>query len=288
MLSETIRLTSWNIDAFSNRAVARAAAILNHILTLPSPTDIIFLQEVNRDVRAHLLRDQRVRNGFYASDAEDETQFQDVPFATMTLLSKARFAAAGGESESTEMDGRLLLGPVSRFKLPSHYSRDALCIDAFLPIHLVSQLETQWLGLRLINVHLDSLAHTLHYRVKQMAILADILRNRGRGLIAGDFNSIHPEDRELIARNGLVDAWVTLHGKHVEEPGGYTWGVGGNRRDSPRPGRLDKVAMMGLKALEMEVLRPGTISIPLPGGADEKAPWSDHSGLRCTFTVESL
>ena len=41
--------------------------------------------------------------------------------------------------------------------------------------------------------------------------------------------------------------------------------------------------MMGLKAEEMEVLRPGCIEVPKREESDE-TPWSDHCGLRCTFT----
>jgi tyrosyl-DNA phosphodiesterase 2 len=48
---------------------------------------------------------------------------------------------------------------------------------------------------------------------------------------------------------------------------------------------LDKVAMMGLKAKEMEVLRPGSVEVPRPGEPPVEIPWSDHCGLRCTFTI---
>ena len=138
---------------------------------------------------------------------------------------------------------------------------------------------------RLVNVHLDSLGDTLLYRTEQMEFLAKLLREPGcgGGLIAGDFNAISPEDHTLLDKNGLVDAWVALHGK--EGPGGATWGVGVERHDGLGPGRLDKVAMLGVEAKDMEILRPGRIEVPKPGEDSDYIPYSDHYGLRLGFTV---
>lgn len=118
---------------------------------------------------------------------------------------------------------------------------------------------------RLINVHLDSFWDTLRYRAQQMEILANLLREPGcsDGIIAGDFNAISHEDDRLIDKNELVDAWVALHGR--ADLDGATWAVGVERRDGRKPGRLDRVAMLGLKAKEMQVLRPGSIEVPRPG-----------------------
>ena len=140
---------------------------------------------------------------------------------------------------------------------------------------------------RLINVHLDSLGDTLRYRAQQMEILANVLREPGcsGGIIAGNFNAISPEDDGLVDKNELVDAWVAFCTGRLD-PEGATWGVGVERRDGLGPGRLDKVAMMGLKAKEMEVLRPGRIEVPRPDEKPVKIPWSDHCRLRCTFTIE--
>ena len=279
--TQALSLTSWNVDAFSSRAVSRAKLILNHILEGPKSPDIIFLQEVTSDVRASLLDDARVRTAFLATDAEDQTSFENVPFATMTFLSNACFASGLNskkkEGDVVEQGGKLMLGRVFRMKFPSKYKRDALCVDILQPT-------APGAVFRIINVHLDSLWDTLHYRAQQMEILADVLREPGcgGGLIAGDFNAIRPEDDELIEKNKMVDAWVALHGR--TDPGGATWGVGVKRRGGLRPKRLDKVAMMGFKANEMEVLRPGLIELPRPGEKPVEIPWSDHCGLRCTFT----
>ncbi|KAH8997848.1 Endonuclease/exonuclease/phosphatase [Lactarius hatsudake] len=280
-VTQRLSLTSWNIDAFSSRAVSRAKLILGHIFEGPKSSDIIFLQEVTPDVRASLLDDARVRAAFLVTDAEDPTSFEKVPFATMTLLSSARFASSldsQKEGDGIEAREKLMLGRVSRVTLPSKYGRDALCVDIMPPT-------TPGTVFRLINVHLDSLGDTLHFRAQQMEILADLLREPGcgGGLIAGDFNAISPEDDGLVDKNNLVDAWVALHGR--ANPDGATWGVGVERRDGLGPGRLDKVATMGLKAKEMEVLHPGPIEVPRPGENPVEIPWSDHCGLRCTFTI---
>jgi tyrosyl-DNA phosphodiesterase 2 len=243
-VNQRISLISWNIDAFSSRAISRAKLILGHILEGPKYPDIIFLQEVTPAVRASLLDDPRVRAAFLVTDAEDQTSFEGVPFATMTLLSSARFASSQDsqkEGDGIEGGEKLMFGRVSRVELPSKYGRDALCVD------IISSLAPRT-TFRLINVHLDSLGDTLHYRAQQMEMVAGVLREPGcgGGIIAGDLNAISPEDDGLVDKNKLVDAWVALHGR--ADPDGATWGVGVERRDGLGPGRLDKVAMNGSPA----------------------------------------
>jgi tyrosyl-DNA phosphodiesterase 2 len=272
-----LSLVSWNIDAFSPRPIARAKLILAHILSAPKPPDVFFLQEVTRDVRTALLDDVRVRAAFLTTDAQDLKSFYDVPFATMTLLAKERFAhhSVSQMQEDTEtMD--FMLGQVARLVLPSKYRRDGLCVDIVPP----AAPDT---AIRLINVHLDSLWDTLNYRVGQMKILSNVLREPGcnAGLIAGDLNAIRPEDHGLIERNGLVDAWTALHG--TSHSHGATWSVGAKRRDGLEAKRMDKIAMRGLTAEKMEVLRPGLIELPKPGGESVEISWSDHCGLKCNI-----
>ncbi|KDQ06647.1 hypothetical protein BOTBODRAFT_121205 [Botryobasidium botryosum FD-172 SS1] len=280
-VAQTLSLTSWNINALSPRAVSRAKLILDHILEGPKSSDIIFLQEVTPDVRASLLGDARVRAAFLTTDAEDQKSFEKVPFATMTLLSSARFASSldsQKEGHGIEGGGKLMFERVFRVALPSKYGRDALCVDIIPPT-------APGTVFRLVNVHLDSLGDTLHYRAQQMEVLADVLREPGcgGGIIAGDFNAISPEDNALVDKNGLVDAWVALHGR--ADPDGATWSVGVERRDGRGPRRFDKVVTMGLKAEELRVLRPGPIEVPRPGQKSLEIPWSDHCGLKCTFTI---
>lgn len=274
-----LTLTSWNIDAFSPWPTVRASRILGSILERSKTPDIVFFQEVKHDVYDSLLRDERVRTGFLATDVEDRTAFQGVPFATVILLSRKCFTSGNleevaGREESNE-EAKMLLGPATRLKLPSKYGRDGLCVDFH---HATGR------AIRFVNVHLDSLADTLHNRAQQLEILSHKLLEDGceRGLIAGDFNAISPADHKLVGENGLRDQWTALHGK---ESNGYTWGVDRQEADGLPPGRLDKIAMMGLEATEIDVLHPGTIAVPRPGEPDDEIPWSDHSGLTCSFNI---
>ena len=257
-LTSHFSLITQNLDAFSPRPVARANLLLGGILEESKRPDIIFLQEVTSDVRTSILGNPKVREAFLVTDAEDRTSFEGVPFASMTLLSRKRFAfdlELQKEEDGVERGEKFMLGPVSRVKLPSKYGRCALSVDLIPP----SAPSTPSTACRLVNVHLDSLGDMLPYRTEQVEILANLLREPGcgGGLIAGDFNAINPKDHALLDQNGLVDAWVALHGK--KEPDGATWGVGVGveRHDGLGPGRLDKVAMSGVVAKDMEILRPG-------------------------------
>jgi tyrosyl-DNA phosphodiesterase 2 len=272
------------LDAFSSRPVARAELLLGGILEESKLPDVIFLQEVTSGVRTSILGNPKVREAFLVTDAEDQTSFEGVPFANMTLLSSKRFAFDFGSQEKedgVESGEKFMLGPVFRVKLPSKYGRCALSVDIILP----STPSTPSTTCRLVNVHLDSLWDTLPYRTEQMEILANLLREPGcgGGLIAGDFNAISPEDHVLLDKNGLVDAWVELHGK--EGLDGATWGAGVERHDGLGPGRLDKVAILGVEAKDMEILRPGLIEVPKPGEDSDYIPYSDHHGLRLGFTA---
>ena len=134
-----------------------------------------------------------------------------------------------------------MVDSVFRMELPSRYRRDALCVDIAAPA-------ASGASFRLLNVHLDSLDS--HFRrALQMWALAGLLREprwRG-GIIAGDFNAILPEDHRLVDEHELLDAWVALHGS--TGPDGATWGVGVELEGGLKAGRLDKVAMLGLKLM---------------------------------------
>ncbi|EEB87817.1 hypothetical protein MPER_14677, partial [Moniliophthora perniciosa FA553] len=128
---QTLSLTSWNIQASQWKHVERSQLILDHIFKGPKFPDIILLQEVASSVRRYLLTDPRVRSGFLTTDAEDDTAFKGVPFATMTLLSRQRFGSSLLADKEGEGEGRgeskLMLDSVFRTELPSKYKRNALC-----------------------------------------------------------------------------------------------------------------------------------------------------------------
>ena len=268
---QTLSLTSWNIQAYLSRRVARTQLILDHILKGPKFPDIIFLQEVSSSIRHVLLNDPRIRSSFLTTDAEDDSSFKVVPFGTMTLLSSKRFGSPLlAEEEEGKETSKMVLDSVFRMQLTSRYKRNALCVNIAAPGVPGSIL-------RLLNVHLDPF-DSQFIRFLQMDVLAGLLREPGcsGGIIAGDFNAVYPRDHKLIDEHELVDAWVALHGPD----GGTTWGHWGvpvEIEDEFEPGRLDKVVMLGLQPDEIEVLQPGLI------GACTH--WSEHCGLHCTFTI---
>ncbi|TBU56152.1 Endonuclease/exonuclease/phosphatase [Dichomitus squalens] len=254
---EQLSITSCNIHAVPFKRVERSQLILDRILGHKS-SDIIFLQEVASDVRQSVLDDPQSAlalpdDDWVAHLPTDDTAFQGVPFATMTLLSSERFVSpllaekkdvSDGKGER-EGEGKGMLHNAFRMTLPSRYERDALCVtfdDPATPGHV----------LRLLNVHLDSLDSSFR-RASEVHLLDRLLREGGcsGGIIAGDFSAIDP----TMIRS-------------------YT---GGRRGLHGAPRRLDKVVMLGLEPVDIEVLQPGRL--------DAGTPWSDHCGLRCTFTV---
>lgn len=268
-LDPKFRIVTWNVDAGAHFSDSRLEAIVSHILGLKPATDIIFFQEVSKPALLHLLKDARIRESWFSTEA-DTTSWGGHIFATMMLVSKARFGPSDGSMPVSA------LGSVWRVKFPSRFGRDALCSDIFISSSS-TDAPSQISRLRLINVHLDSLAIEPSRRPTQLSITAEMLREAAKGLIAGDFNPVLPEDNTLVAENGLVDAWTKVHDS---EPG-FTWGVDG--KQAFPPGRLDKIAMLGLQPHEIEVMHPGLIKKDEFGVG--QVPWSDHSGLRCTFEV---
>ncbi|OBT66774.1 hypothetical protein VE03_04023 [Pseudogymnoascus sp. 23342-1-I1] len=263
-------LVTWNIDAGEALPQPRTSALLSHLSGLVPSPDIIFLQEVSRPSLEFLLGDERIREAWFSSEM-DSKNWGGQRFATMTLLSKARFPE------------RARIGPVWRVKFQSKFERDALCCDIILPSPNPGSPsgDGDEKRIRLINVHLDSLGIIPSFRPHQLATVASSLHGAERGIVAGDFNPVLPEDITLVEENGLVDAWQELR----EGEDGFTWGIDGKQAYPPK--RMDKVALIGLVAQDIEVMDPGTIVEP--GGEDagqgggRVLPWSDHSGLKCTF-----
>ncbi|KAG5915302.1 hypothetical protein E4U42_000060 [Claviceps africana] len=294
-------LVTWNVDSASAAPVERMAAVLSDIAGSTPPVDVIFLQEVSRQALRHILGDAHIRQGWYSSESDDR-HWRGHPFATLTLLSKRRF----GHGEGGGQAAGAKLGPLWRLKYPSRFGRDALCCDVFVA---ASKTTPSGSGaharVRFINVHLDSLPIEPSKRPQQMSIVASLLRCTGRGLVAGDFNPVLPEDSTLVADNQLVDAWLHLR----ENDPGFTWGIDG-RAPFP-PSRLDKVALLGLVPRTIDLAHPETIYLcsdasGTPGSTtaaaaeeekekeesprapraredDGAVPWSDHSGIKFSF-----
>jgi tyrosyl-DNA phosphodiesterase 2 len=182
-LKQELTLVTWNLNATDSRPVARSRLIFDHIVAGTESPDIIFFQEATSPARKDLLNNARVRSGFLVSDAEDETSFNAKNMATMTLLSRKRFAC-GPDPQLVEGTGKLTAKGIFRMALPSDYEKDALCVDVVDP-------SLPGTFLRFFNVHLDPF-NAVHLHAQQMEMLASLLRKPGCGVgaIAGDFNAV--------------------------------------------------------------------------------------------------
>ena len=174
-----------------------------------------------------------------------------------------------------------MLGAIWRVSLPSRFERDALCCDLILNPSSKHTSGRSSLRIRLVNVHLDSLPINPSLRPHQLSICASYLSAAGRGIIAGDFNPVLPEDDDLVSTNDLTDAWVRLRPNDL----GHTWGVYGEQ--SFPPNRLDKVALFKLTPSGVGILQTselefcGEKTLTDVTGLGLKAHFSDHFGLWC-------
>lgn len=262
-------LVTWNIDGASPHAQERVTDILTFITGLDPKPSIIFLQEVSKAALRQILSTEHIRTSWLSSEGDDRVWGPE-PFTTMTLISKTSIA---------------LPGPIWRVSYPSYFDRDALFCDLFLPLPCGQEESiSRTRRIRLANVHLDSLAFQPSCRPQQLRILASYLRTVGRGVVAGDFNPVLPEDGSLVEGNGLVDVWMVVRPRED----GFTWGTDGKQRYPPR--RMDKVVGLGVEGRWMRVLEAGRVRVGGLGGEDELMEglcplWSDHHGLVCCFGV---
>jgi tyrosyl-DNA phosphodiesterase 2 len=232
----SFRLVSWNVNADASLPKPRMSALVQVIKTTGA-ADVVFLQEVSREALTALLEESWVQQNWYTSDA-NASAFGNPKFISITLVSKLWVATDG-----------ILLGAIWRISLPSHFGRDALCCDLVLNSSSKHTSGRSSLRIRLINVHLDSLPTNPSFRPHQISIGASYLSAAGRGIIAGDFNPVLPEDDDLVRTNDLTDAWTHVH---PNDPG-RTWGVYGEQ--SFPPNRLDKVALFNLSPSDMGILQ---------------------------------
>lgn len=265
----SFHVVSWNVNADAPFPKSRISALLQAIRDT-EVTDILLLQEVSKEALVHLLEDVWIQQNWYTSDA-GFASFGTQKFATITLLSKRWI-----------INHDVSLGGLWRIPLPSRFGRDALCCDLILNASSKCALGRQALRIRLINVHLDSLPINPSLRPRQLSLAASYLSAAGRGLIAGDFNTVLPEDEDLISTNKLTDGWAHLY----PEDSGFTWGVY-NGNPFP-PNRLDRVALLNLSPLAMTILKThevdGHDKMVSDGSSespDVKVPFSDHCGLLC-------
>jgi tyrosyl-DNA phosphodiesterase 2 len=269
----SFRLVSWNVNADAPSPKSRMSALL-HDVKAKGAADVVFLQEVSKEGLMALLEETWIQQNWYTSDA-DASAFGNQTFISITLVSKMWATTHG-----------ILLGAIWRTSLPSRFGRDALCCDLILNSPSQHIPGRSSLRIRLINVHLDSLAINPSLRPQQLSICTSYLGAAGRGVIAGDFNPVLPEDDDLVRTNGLTDAWAHLH---PNDPG-HTWGVYGEQ--SFTPNRFDKVALLNLDPSSMGILETSELgscgektSIEVTESV-AKAHFSDHFGLWCDIDWE--
>jgi tyrosyl-DNA phosphodiesterase 2 len=262
------RLVSWNVNTDASLPKSRMSALLETIKTTGA-ANVVFLQEVSREALTALLEEPWIQQNWYTSDL-NACAFGTQNFISITLVSKNWVTAHS-----------IRLGAVWRTSLPSRFGRDALCCDLILNSSNKPTSGKSSLRIRLINVHLDSLPINPSLRPYQLSIGASYLSAAGRGIIAGDFNPVLPEDDDLVDTNDLTDAWIHLHPNEA----GHTWGVYGDQSFSPT--RLDKIAVFNLTPSRMGILQTSELgfcgentSVDVTG-SDSKAHFSDHFGLWC-------
>ncbi|KAI4605612.1 hypothetical protein J4E83_010504 [Alternaria metachromatica] len=264
----SFRLVSWNVNADAPLPKSRMSALLQVVKTTGA-ADVVLLQEVSREQLTALLEDTWIQRDWYMSDIDDSA-FGTQKFISITMVSRLWVITDG-----------IQLGTIWRVAFPSRFGRDALCCDLILNSSSKQTSGKEPTRVRLINVHLDSLPINPSMRPRQVFICASYLGAAGRGIIAGDFNCILPEDDDLVSNNGLADAWAELH----PNDSGHTWGVYGEQ--SFPPNRLDKVALLNLHPSAMRILQ--TSEVRSCGGemsadaaeSGSGAHFSDHLGLWC-------
>ena len=264
----SFRLVSWNVNADAPLPKSRMSALLRAIETAGA-ADVVFLQEVSEEGLTALLEDSWIQQNWYISDV-NASAFGTQKFISITLVSKPWVVTDG-----------IHLGAIWRVALPSRFRRDALCCDLIFNSSSKQTSGKESTRVALINVHLDSLPINPSMRPRQVSICTSYLGAAGRGIIAGDFNCILPEDDDLVSTNNLKDAWEELHPNDA----GHTWGVYGEQ--SFPPNRLDKVALLNLRPSAMRILQ--TSEVESGGGntsahgteSGSKAHFSDHLGLWC-------
>ena len=267
----SFRLVSWNVNTDAPLPKSRMSALLQVIKTTGA-ADVVFLQEVSTEGLAALLEDSWIQQNWYISDV-DTSAFGNQKFISITLVSRLWVTTDG-----------IQLGAIWRVALPSRFGRDALYCDLILNSSSKQTSGKEPTRVRLINVHLDSLPINPSMRPHQVSICASYLGAAGRGIIAGDFNCVLPEDDDLVSNNGLADAWAELH----PNDSGHTWGVYGEQ--SFPPNRLDKVALFNLNPSAMRVLQTsgmesyGAETLADVAERGSNTHFSDHLGLWCDIS----
>ncbi|KIP05834.1 hypothetical protein PHLGIDRAFT_517224 [Phlebiopsis gigantea 11061_1 CR5-6] len=280
-IPESLQLLTWNVEAYGPNARTRLATILKHIQGTifgcpdgeqPEPCCIL-LQEVNACALPAVLENAWVREHFVvAPTTAEHWPSAHVPTGNVTLVARTvpvtraqtlEFAHSPMRRHALAVDVRLGVPTAA-----SESDADSDSDSALGPERT----------LRIVNVHLESLARGTPLRPVQLLAAAKMLLDPAvhAGVVAGDMNAIAPDDWDLPAYVGLEDAWAG------EDDGrGTTWGYQPPSREFP-PGRLDKVLYVPNGTCE--VGRPDRVGVGVKTAAGQWA--SDHFGLLTTVSLQ--
>ncbi|KAI5795597.1 Endonuclease/exonuclease/phosphatase [Geopyxis carbonaria] len=249
--NKPLQFITWNLDFQAPHAATRLSAALTHLRSLitPGAPAIIHLQEVHSTALATLLAHPWVRRTFQLSDVTPLG-----PYFTITLISRG-------------------LRVAQVFRAPfagSRMGRDVLLVDIDVALagrshsHSYSvRSSSHGSVLRVANTHLESTPEGVAQRPRQLAMVAEYLRQPGviAGVVGGDVNALLAGEKNLPATRGisLRDAfnlnaatssgWGALGQKSrgsYGEAQGHTWGYqssGSRARQSAT--RRDKILYAG-------------------------------------------
>ncbi|KAH8918813.1 hypothetical protein BT69DRAFT_546479 [Atractiella rhizophila] len=250
------RIASWNVDFQGQTQYMRCKRIIEYLEQRNSKTaiDIIILQEVVRGSHQALEESDWIRQNWTLSSTSDNPPPSWYYTVTLVNRSSSLYDAHRGDVRVT-----------SRY--PTTQTRDAL-VSSFI--------FNEGKELRATNVHLESLPHAEEERRFQLARCKQLLEEATWGLVMGDFNAVCPGDNELIGSLGLEDGWAQVYPDKRDDPSGFTWGV--QREERFAPGRLDRLAILRLKAKDVTVLHCGKLE-------RSERLWSDHCGLLAEIEV---
>lgn len=265
-----LAIFSWNIDfmlPFPDSRMSKAIDHLRSQIQMTADTGVIvYLQEcVATDLKL-IASHEWVRESFAMSDISKEN-WQSGHYGTITLAD-------------------LRLPITSSFRV--HYSQTRMERDL-----LVLDVRIKDKTIRLCNSHLESLALEPPYRIPQMKLIAQYMRDQAvhGAVAAGDFNAIQPFDKTLHSDNDLQDAYLLLGGNE-DDASGHTWGQQAATFQRERFGtsRMDKIffcGRLGLRSFERfgadVIVEDREEQVQLVNLGFDK-PWiTDHLGVMATF-----
>ncbi len=286
-----LKVVSWNIDFVRPGPAERAATAFEYLQRTFGERPgqlVILLQEVNRESVLQILLNRWVQENFILIGSDPPRTVCDgfsIPARYFTLV----MIPIGLRPQAS-----------FRMPLPTRMERDSVFVD--IPVCPSPNSDRKDV-LRLCTSHLESLDHNAPRRKRQLELISKQLNEHGdasnvvAGLIGGDMNAIHDEERALPELFGLRDAWADVgpghaeHQEYVSTGGreGHTWGYQSGKTEFP-PKRFDKLLYAGcIETVPLDETpgfgrRLGRLGVGLKVESDQR--WaSDHYGIAIGIKV---